>query len=523
MPAGMMTGLNGRIGAGGNGSGGGGYDDETGRYDARGFSDDDGLTDSDDEFDESETQVLRPQKARGSRRAAARAAKARAAAAGAGAAGVGAASAAGAAGHGVAGAAGLGAGGAAGYGAAGAAGYGASGYGSASAAGTRAPAGGGATDRVAGSAGRAGGAGGTTGFAAGFGAPGAQPGAVTSAPTSSSARFGAPPATSDRRTATAVAEHGARPGSAVEKLKAKAVRRRRRGWFIVLLVVILAATGAGAGWYFSSGPGGHVTVPTITGQSPDDATATLQGLGLQVGEPESTTSPTVPAGSLIGSDPGDGAAVPNGSAISLIVSAGPAQLTVPPLVGSMQDAATAAVAGLFTVTGSQGQFAGDVAAGTVMQALGADGQPLGATYGEQQPISFVVSLGGIPDVVGKSPADATAALGAVNLQATTGSSDYSESIPEGDVISVGLPPSPIVPGNTITLNTSKGPAPVPVPDVAGKNWADAKAALQSAGFTLKYSQYADLAPAAFVVSGTDPAPGTTVDRGSSVTVSFAGF
>ncbi|WP_437184142.1 PASTA domain-containing protein [Subtercola boreus] len=516
MPAGMITGLNGRLTAGGgagaggagagsgaaagyaaasgagvhagNGGAGAGFADETGRYDGRGFGDDDGLTGFDDE---SETQVLRPQKARGSRRAAARAAKARAAAAGGVAAG------------------GIAVGAGSGTGAAAAGGF---------AGGAGAPA--------AGSTAAAGAVGGTTGFAAGFGAPGPKAGArasIAGAPRLAPEPGATPSATSDHRGMSAPAAPGSRSGGSVEKLQARNTRRRKRGWIIFLLIVVLVAVGGSAGWYFSSGPGGHVNVPSVTAQTPADATATLQALGLLVAEPESATSPTVPVGSLIGTDPGDGAAVPNGSAISLIVSAGPAQLTVPPLVGSMQDAATAAVAGLFTVTGSQGQFAGDVAAGTVMQALGADGQPLGATYGEQQPISFVVSLGGIPDVVGKSPADAAAALGAVNLQTTTGSSDYSESIPEGDVISVGLPPSPIVPGNTITLNTSKGPAPVPVPDVAGKNWADAKAALQAAGFTLKYSPYADLAPAAFVVSGTDPAPGTTLDRGSSVAVSFAGF
>nr|WP_253259339.1 PASTA domain-containing protein [Subtercola boreus] len=158
-----------------------------------------------------------------------------------------------------------------------------------------------------------------------------------------------------------------------------------------------------------------------------------------------------------------------------------------------------------------------------MQALGSDGQPLAATYGEQQPITLVVSLGGVPDVVGKTPDDASAALKAANLDSAIGSSDYSETIPEGNVISIGLPPSPVVPGATITLNTSKGPAPVPVPDVVGKNWSDAKAALQNDGFSLGYSPVADLAAGAFVVSATDPAPGTALPRGSKVTVSFAGF
>jgi serine/threonine-protein kinase len=75
----------------------------------------------------------------------------------------------------------------------------------------------------------------------------------------------------------------------------------------------------------------------------------------------------------------------------------------------------------------------------------------------------------------------------------------------------------------LALETSKGPEPVPVPDVVGQTWDKAKKALQDAGFQLKYSPAADLLPGGFVVSKISPDAGTQAPKGSTVTVNFAGF
>ncbi|QWT25403.1 Stk1 family PASTA domain-containing Ser/Thr kinase [Subtercola sp. PAMC28395] len=314
------------------------------------------------------------------------------------------------------------------------------------------------------------------------------------------------------------------PANPVEKLTQKNTRRRRRGWWIFALVIVLVAGAGGTGWFFSAGPGGQLTIPTVSDRSPDDAKAALVALGLTV-TPGTATNPTVPTGAVIGTDPPAGTSVLNGTQVTLVTSIGPAQLPVPPLVGQNADAAKqAATAAGFTVADpQQTQFSSSVAAGTVIQASGADGQPLGATYGEQQPITLLVSLGGIPDVVGKSAGDANAALVAVGLVSAAGSDDYSDTVAKGDVISVNLPADPVHLGATVTLNTSRGPEPVTVPDVTSKSWSDAKAALQKLGFSLAYNGLADLAPDAFTVRATDPAAGASLDKGSKITVSFSGF
>ncbi|GAA0994505.1 Stk1 family PASTA domain-containing Ser/Thr kinase [Subtercola frigoramans] len=352
-------------------------------------------------------------------------------------------------------------------------------------------------------------------------------GSQAAAPSAAAGGLGSPaaPAPALLAAAGATALAGTKShANPVEKLATKNTKRRRRGWWIFALVVVLVASAGGTGWFFSAGPGGQLRIPSVSDKSPDDATAALVALGLTV-TPGTATNPTVPTGAVIGTDPPAGASVLNGTQVTLVTSIGPAQLPVPALVGQNADAAkqAATAAGFTVVDPQQTQFSSSVAAGTVIQASGADGQPLGATYGEQQPITLLVSLGGIPDVVGKSAGDANAALVAVGLVSAAGSEEYSDTVAKGDVISVDLPADPVHLGATVTLNTSRGPEPVTVPDVTGKSWSDAKAALQKLGFSLAYNGLADLAPDAFTVRATDPAAGASLDKGSKITVSFSGF
>ena len=42
-------------------------------------------------------------------------------------------------------------------------------------------------------------------------------------------------------------------------------------------------------------------------------------------------------------------------------------------------------------------------------------------------------------------------------------------------------------GSTILIALSRGPAPIPIPDVSGKSYTDAQAVLQAAGFSVTES------------------------------------
>jgi serine/threonine-protein kinase len=64
---------------------------------------------------------------------------------------------------------------------------------------------------------------------------------------------------------------------------------------------------------------------------------------------------------------------------------------------------------------------------------------------------------------------------------------------------------------------------VQVPNVVGDSWDVAKKALIAAGFALTYNHQADIIPTAVTVTGTDPSGGSSIPKGSTVTVHFKGL
>ncbi|MFF9562136.1 Stk1 family PASTA domain-containing Ser/Thr kinase [Leifsonia sp. NPDC014704] len=314
--------------------------------------------------------------------------------------------------------------------------------------------------------------------------------------------------------------------AAATTLTAAATKRRSKGWWLFALVLVLAGVAAGTGWYFGAGPGSLVAIPNVVNKAPDAAVSQLQKLGFKTAQaPEYST--TVAAGMVSSTDPGAGVPAGRGSTVTLRVSQGPKPVTIPPLAGTTIDTAKSAITGVGAKVGTVAeQFDAKVPANTVISATRADnGADIsgGGNYFEAASVNLVVSVGAIPDVAGKSVEDASAILSKVKLLTSAGPESYSDTVEDGDVISAQPQHEPVRPGDTLLLETSKGPEPVTIPDVAGKTWDVAKKALTDAGFKLKYSAIADVAPNAFVVSKVSPAGGTQAPKGSTITVNFAGF
>jgi serine/threonine-protein kinase len=304
-------------------------------------------------------------------------------------------------------------------------------------------------------------------------------------------------------------------------------KRRGRGVLLLVLVVLLAALAGGTGWWFGAGPGSKVTIPeTIRGLTPAEAEAQLVDLGFKVDDsPGSIDSPTVAVGAVADTDPAIGAPVTKGATIQLLISTGPKPLPFTITQGMAVDDAKAAIeAAPFTLKDTVTAFNDTVPKDTVIDVLGADGttsilgQP---TYGDEQPLTLVVSAGPVPAVAGQPLDDAITLLAGVDVSASAGSQDYSDTIPEGAVIQIELGEGQVLhPGDTVTLQTSRGPAPVDVPDLAGMTWRDAKAKLDELGIKYDYNQGADLAPNLVTVKSTDPKAGTEIHRGDTIKVKF---
>jgi serine/threonine protein kinase/beta-lactam-binding protein with PASTA domain len=318
------------------------------------------------------------------------------------------------------------------------------------------------------------------------------------------------------------------PPTPSDALRRSSAVRRRRGFWLAGVIVLLIALAGGTGWYFGVGPGAQVTIPDVSAQTPDAAQASLEKLGLVVTRADQS-SVTVPAGSVVATDPTSGTHVAHDAAVTLIISTGPAQLPLPELIGVDQGQAKQALEqAKFVLGGTNSVFNADTAAGTVLDAysadgvtsLAVDGVTAGVTYSEAQPVFLLVSAGAVPDVAGESVEGATAALQAVGLAAASGDEVYSDTVAEGHVIQGVATTDPVRPGDTISLTISRGPEPVAVPDVVGKKWIDAKPLLEAAGFSLDYNFAADLAPALVTVSAITPNGGTTAPKGSSIKISF---
>jgi serine/threonine-protein kinase len=317
---------------------------------------------------------------------------------------------------------------------------------------------------------------------------------------------------------------GQQPPPPEKALVRKATARRRRGFWIFAAVIVIAAMLGGGGWYYSAGPGAMTTIPDVAGLAPDAANANLQAAGFL---PTTTqmNSPTVAAGTVIDTEPSGGTSVRSGSAISLLVSSGPAMLPVPTLTGIDEGTAKAALQGAkFTYASSTQQFSSSAAKGIVLAALGADGNPLGATYGEQQPVTLVVSAGPIPNVAGQTPDQAKTTLSAVGLVGVDGSQDFNDTVPAGQVYQATPTTDPVKPGDSITLDVSRGPELFTIPDVTKMTRDDAKAALTAAGFVPVYSGFWDGIPNALTsVQSMSPGGNTQAPKGTNVNLAITAF
>ena len=138
-------------------------------------------------------------------------------------------------------------------------------------------------------------------------------------------------------------------------------------------------------------------------------------------------------------------------------------------------------------------------------------------------VTIVVSKGperyAVPELIGSALANAKSALAAVKLGVGRIVYAYDETVPTGKIIS-SQPKSGIImqPKQTVDLTISKGPAPIPVPSVAGSSLDAARAALTAAGFVVtSATDYNDTVKSGAAIR-TEPGAGALLQRGSAVKI-----
>ncbi len=203
-------------------------------------------------------------------------------------------------------------------------------------------------------------------------------------------------------------------------------------------------------------------------------------------------------------------------------AAGPLQrVDVPVLDGlTVKQATTAAAEAGLTIGVVEREFSETVAKGIVIRSDPAAG---GSTF-TGRPLGLVVSRGperyDVPAVRGKTPDGAAEAITAANLRVDTQDEAFNDKVDEGLVIRTEPPAgTPVKRDTPVDLIVSKGPAPVPVPDVVGLQFGRAETVLTDAGLRVdkRGEEYSDAVPDGAVLS-VQPAVGTVVERGSTVGV-----
>ena len=287
---------------------------------------------------------------------------------------------------------------------------------------------------------------------------------------------------------------------------------------VIAFLLIVAASFGGSWWWTEYGPGSYLTMPTTTGRDLTDVQADLGAIGL-ASSVEEEFSDDVQSGIVTHSDPDGGSSVHKSTNVQLYVSKGIDMKDVPNVVGKGQDEASRTLADAGLALGAvTDAYSEEVPPGQVIsQSVAA-----GTSLAHDSTVDVVLSKGReprtVPTLTGKGASAAKSSIEALGLVASP-TEAYSDTVPEGQVISQQTREgSTVYRGDSVSYTVSKGPEMVTVPDVVGLQRQEAHDKLEGAGFTVQE----DLILGGFfnTVRSSDPAGGSKVKKGSTVTISI---
>jgi serine/threonine-protein kinase len=259
-----------------------------------------------------------------------------------------------------------------------------------------------------------------------------------------------------------------------------------------------------------------VLVPFVAGQVKPLAVQNIKEAGLKPNV-RNEASTTTPEGKVIRQQPGGGEHIPRGNTVTIWVSRGPPQVTVPNVVGMSESEAEA----LLQSNGLQADahtVPNDQPEGTVVaQEPRADSLVDADTV-----VRINIATGpqpvGVPNEIGRSYSDALAELQSLGFAVRRQEVESNE--PAETVTDQSPDPNSAAPkGSTVILKVSKGPSTTAVPDVTDLDQDTATATLRSAGFQVAVQTRDTTDPAQDgVVITQNPRGGKQASIGSTVTI-----
>ena len=209
----------------------------------------------------------------------------------------------------------------------------------------------------------------------------------------------------------------------------------------------------------SAGPDA-VTIPSVRAMEQAEAISRLEDLNLVVSSVEQDDDPDIEQGRVTKTEPAEGEEVPSGSSVTLFVSSGMVEL--PDLEGMNEDEARAALNEVGLIPSITDVEDESVAEGTVLsQSPSAGRVPQRSTVTLE--VAVAPSTVAVPDVTGRTRADAERELGTQGLRFAYDAEQYHPDIPAGSVISQNPNGgTQVAPDTEVRLVLSRGPEPEPV-------------------------------------------------------------
>ena len=327
---------------------------------------------------------------------------------------------------------------------------------------------------------------------------------------------------------TAANTTGLLPATAAEAAPARNTSRAGLYTAMALLLVLLAIGGylggRKAGLFGSSVK--TLAVPAgLAGQTSAAAQSELSAQGFTNVKSTSVASSTVKKGSVVSTSPPSGTSILANALLTLNVSSGPQQVSIPTVVSKSAGAADSALHAAGFVAHNVIAFSTTVSKGDVISTSPAGGTPASQGSTVDVTVSGGAQQVAVPPLVDYSQAVAGETLATLGLKLGGQTSESSQTVPAGEVTRTSPPAGTEVPlGTAITLYVSTGLPQVTVPDVTGDSRASAKAAIKAAGLTPTFSVVPVSDPAQDgLVQSESPLPGTSVPSGSSLNVAIGSY
>ncbi|CAN5131859.1 MAG: Stk1 family PASTA domain-containing Ser/Thr kinase [Nocardioides sp.] len=315
------------------------------------------------------------------------------------------------------------------------------------------------------------------------------------------------------RPTTAISLDTAKRASHPIAVTAKRRRRWRGPVSLLLALTLTGGLGAGAWWF---GYGRYDTVPGVLNLQASAASQRLQDAGFEVAVEREFTPSDADKGLVIASDPGPGDQLLPGDTVTLTVSRGVEDYELRSMAGWVLDRAQDYLTSIkMTQSDVTEVWSETVETGQVVRQDPSAGVRLrpGAVVNlwvskGRQPINFA-------DFTGRSADQAEDVLDGKGLEVVR-TEEFSETVPDGTVISMSPTSGPLYRGDSVSLLVSKGPELFEVPSVRGESLESAEEKLTEAGFAVVVEQHSLYVGWNRVISEDNA--GQMLPKGSTVTI-----